>query len=233
MEHRSWSFHHEADVNTGQRVKSSALARLAGAALAVVLATQLLLTLVHNQKFQDQLLEGWASGAHGIIEPVTLTYLRTYLAGSGPALLEDLRFSYRERVHFREVRNLLELAGRVRSFALAACLIIAGVGLVRGGNRWRCEIAGLASATGVTLLGLLAPVLLLTGAFDQGFALLHLPLFSGTNWVLAPTALTLKLFPKSYFVGFTICFGVLLAVAAISLMVAARLLRGPAAAIRS
>ena len=208
-------------------------ARLAGVGLAASLSLLLLLALVRAPGLQDFLV-GLVSGlAPGSAEHSAYRGVQDYLWGTETALLEDLRFSYRERVHLRDVRDRLQQVGAYGGVAAALTVTALLAGLAGRRNPIRLELAVLATTAGLALLTLAGALLLCMLIFDYGFALLHWPLFENRNWILPADALTLRIYPPAYFLALLVCQSLTMAAVAGALLVLGRRLGGSGQAGRS
>lgn len=148
--------------------------------------------------------------------------LQAYFRAPGPALMEPEVFSYRERLHYREVKRLVRAnrlvfigsALAIAVLVLAAILLgragVPGAGKLRAGGVLTMYSRVLA-LTGKLLLLVVATVALMLLDFDANFLHLHRLLFDSTNWVLPPYSVTVQVFPLRYFTDFFVVYGLLIA----------------------
>lgn len=191
--------------------EKSALAWLAAVAATLALLTGLFLLMVFNDFFHDY--EHQRLGIE--IRPVEFSpsqfvdELQAYFVSGDPSLMQHPYLSYRERLHYLEVKQLMRtvLGGFLGASAVTAGLL--GWMLFRA--RRRCEPLRhvsrrvLRNVAGI-LLVMIAASALLALDFDRSFVKLHGLLFEGNNWILPPHTLTVNLFPVQYFSDFFLVY---------------------------
>ena len=203
---------------------------VAALGLAFWLATQWLLVLVYSDSAQAFVVRQFTTGtAHTMqMRLAMIDRLQQHFAAHSPALINDMRFSYRERSHFREVATRLQM---LNTAAWAGLLgLFAGVAMImKAGGQHQTGVSQLGSVLrncGWVLLLSAGAAAVLAAWFESGFARLHPLVFTGTNWLLPGDALTLALFPHSYFLGITLCYTAGLALLGTLLAASRYLLRG-------
>lgn len=162
--------------------------------------------------------------------------LQAYFRAPGPALMEPEVFSYRERLHYREVKRLVRAnrlvfigsALAVSVLVLAAILLGRAAGLGAGGLRAGGVLkmtSRVLVLTGALLLLVVTAAALLFLDFDGNFLRLHRLVFDSTNWVLPPYSVTVQVFPLRYFTDFLVVYGLLIAGLAVLCLASAHFLR--------
>jgi len=143
--------------------------------------------------------------------------LQAYFQAPGPGLMEPEVFSYRERLHYREVKRLVR-GNRlvfIGSAVATAVLVLASMLLGRAGRPGAGGMLTMTSRvlalTGMLLLLVVTAAALLLLDFDANFLRLHQLLFHSTNWVLPPYSVTVQVFPLRYFTDFFVVYSLLIA----------------------
>ncbi len=159
---------------------------------------------------------------------VLVYQVRNYLRYDGRDLMDQLAFSYRERLHFHEVRGLVREAQNSLYWAAHTGVILVLALLMQATLCGRYALALLGeflSRFSFTLTLVVGGGLIMALNFNFSFYLLHDLVFESNNWLLPHDALTLQLFPRQYFVDLFTAWGAILTVLAAVSALGARLLR--------
>ena len=158
--------------------------------------------------------------------PMTvMQQLQAYFRSDGQQLLDHALFSYRERLHYREVKQVLQ--GTEAAFAWG---IVGFIGLTMG-FLYRTRrmlgwplgpIASVCKRVAVILVGVIAICGLFALNFEAHFLRFHTLLFTTRNWLLPSSSATIQLFPPRYFFDFLLVYATLVLCTATLLVVLAR-----------
>ena len=199
-----------------QPVAERSLVWLAAAATTLVLLTGFFGLMVFSDVFHDYEHRRLRTVDKSLaLSPQQFTdQLQSYFLSAGPALLQHPQLSYREKLHYREVKQLIRVG--VAAFFWSAALAVGLFAWILVGTRRRGEsrcrlVARVLRRTGLILLATIAASVLLSLNFDKSFVALHRLLFDGNNWLLPPTSLTIQMFPGQYFFDFLITYCALIA----------------------
>ncbi len=188
-----------------------ALAWLAAAAAALTILSGLFLLMVFGDLFHD-----YEHKRLGIeVRPVEFTTgqfvdeLQAYFVSEGTSLMQHPYLSYRERLHYLEVKQLMRtvLAGFLLSSATTVVLL--GGMLTRSRRRrepLRHVIRRVLRNITWILVVAIAGSTLLALDFNRSFVSLHRLLFEGNNWILPSQTLTAHMFPAQYFFDFFLVY---------------------------
>ena len=213
--------------SSGRRALAYLARLLAGLSGAAAVSLLVLLLVATSQTLGNLLLESTQEQSSAPIEQrqTLLAHVVGYLSAPANALVVHAGLSYRERAHFREVKQLLDAASRT---AVSAGLVALALTLVA--QRLDSPGGGV-FALGVTLRNagfslVLTAVLLATQLyrFDASLAALHWMLFDDSLWLLPADSLTARCFPASYFQTLAVWYGGCLSVVAVLLSSAGALL---------
>lgn len=145
--------------------------------------------------------------------------LADYLAGKRQDidieenLLGDSRqvFNADEKAHMTDVYNLFVLERSVRSFSLAAGILLLGAAIFLSKKTLRQTALSAVSAFLVTLILLSAALIILyqTCGFNRLFILFHELLFTNELWLMDPrTDAMIRMFPTQFFMQIALESGV-------------------------
>lgn len=138
--------------------------------------------------------------------PMTVVQeLQTYFRSGSSELLRQPLFSYRERLHYREVKQLLQKTQTLCTWGVmgAVSLALGLLGYTRlFPGEGRRLIATAMRWAGWILLGAVAFCGLFALDFETQFVRLHGLLFESRHWLLPPYAASIQLFPAQYFLDF-------------------------------
>lgn len=147
--------------------------------------------------------------------------LQDYFRADGSQLIDSELFSYRERLHYREVKQLIE---RANGLLAGAGVALAGLALglaytARGRSGGTTGVvASVCGRVAAILIVVIAICAALGLSFDTSFVRLHFLLFDSRNWILPPYSASARLFPLRYFIDFLLAFsGLVLGAAAVFL----------------
>ena len=146
--------------------------------------------------------------------PMTVVrQLQTYFRSRSPELLRHPLFSYRERLHYRDIKQLLLKTKTACTWAVIGSVSLA-LGLFGYTHRLPGEgrrlMVAVVRRTVVILLGVVAFCGLFALDFETRFVRLHGLLFESRHWLLPPYAASIQLFPTQYFLDFFRVYTVLL-----------------------
>lgn len=135
--------------------------------------------------------------------------LQAYFRSDSQQLLDHHLFSYREKLHYREVKQVLH-----RTETVFACGVVGFIGLTigllyRGGRTpgWQLRlIAAVGKRVAVILVGVIAICGLFALNFDAVFLHFHTIVFTTKNWLLPSSSATIQLFPPRYFFDFFLVY---------------------------
>ncbi len=199
-----------------QSVAERGLVWLVAAATALVLLTGFFGLMVFSDLFHDYEHRRLRTVDKSLaLAPQQFTdQLQRYVLSAAPVLLKHPQLSYREKLHYREVKQLMR-AGVVAFFwSAAVALGLFSWMLIGAGRRGasRCQlVVRVLRRTGLILLATIVVSVLLSLNFDTSFVALHRLLFDGNNWVLPPSSLTIQMFPGRYFFDFLLVYCALIA----------------------
>ena len=186
-------------------------------ALAATLAllTGLFLLMVFNDAFHDYEHQRLGTEARlGAVHPSELVdELQDYFLSSDKSLLRHPYLSYRERLHYLEVRQVMRtmLGAFFASSAAAAALLAWLLMSARRRGLTARQIARYVLRNSAwILLIMIAASAFLALDFDRSFVTLHGLLFEGKNWVLPTYSVTARVFPTQYFLDFFLAYCALL-----------------------
>ena len=115
-------------------------------------------------------------------------------------------FNDREKAHMRDVQSIVTLLRGVRSFSLAACILLFLLAKNTGGQRWsfpagmRAALAGVRWAIVAFWAGGAALAGMLAQNFYKYFLWFHQTFFDNDLWLLDPqTDLLINMVPEGYF----------------------------------
>jgi uncharacterized membrane protein len=153
--------------------------------------------------------------------PMTVVQeLQTYFRSGNSELLRQPVFSYRERLHYREVKQLLQKTQTLYTWGVMGAVSFA-LGLLGYTRRFPGEsrrLMAIAIRRAVwILLGAVAFCVLFALGFETQFVRLHGLLFESRHWLLPPYAASVQLFPTQYFLDFFRVYTVLTLTVAILL----------------
>jgi len=145
--------------------------------------------------------------------PMTVVQeLQTYFRSGSSELLRQPLFSYRERLHYREIKQLLQKTKTLCTWGVmaAASLALGLLGYTRlfPGEGRRLIATAIRRAVWI-LLGAVAFCGLFALGFETQFVRLHELLFESRHWLLPPYAASIQLFPTQYFLDFFCVYTVL------------------------
>ena len=145
--------------------------------------------------------------------PMTVVQeLQTYFRSGSSELLRQPLFSYRERLHYREIKQLLQKTQTLWTWGVmgAVSLALGLLGYTRHvSGEGRRLIAIAMRRAGWILLGAVACCGLLALDFETQFVRLHELFFESRHWLLPPYAASIQLFPAQYFLDFFCVYTVL------------------------
>lgn len=138
--------------------------------------------------------------------PMTVVQqLQTYFRSRSPDLLRQPWFSYRERLHYREVKRLLQQTQTMCTWGVvgSVSLTLGLLGYTRHvPGEGRRQIAVAIRRAVWILLGAVACCGLFALDFETQFVRLHGLFFESRHWLLPPYAASIQLFPTQYFLDF-------------------------------
>jgi uncharacterized membrane protein len=153
--------------------------------------------------------------------PMTVVQqLQTYFRSGSLELLRQPLFSYRERMHYREIKQLLRKTKTMCTWGVmgAVSLALGLLGYTRHFSGEGRRLIAIAIQRAVwLLLGAVAFCGLFALDFETQFVRLHELLFESRHWLLPPYAASIQLFPTQYFLDFFRVYTVLTLAVAILL----------------
>lgn len=163
-------------------------------------------------------------------DPLSVVHqLQDYFRRPGVELIDHDLFSYRERLHYREVKQLIDRAQAAGAWALPVVFVVAFslMAIDHRAPEPRSRMAAIVcTETAIILVGMLVLGGVFALNFDANFVWLHRHLFDSQNWLLAPYAASVQLFPGPYFTDFLWAYlAVILVVISLLLVIAQRLSR--------
>jgi uncharacterized membrane protein len=183
---------------------------MAGLVLAGLLRGMVFSSLFHT--FEHHRL-GTASRFAQASPMTVVQQLQTYFRSGSPGLLRHPLFSYRERLHYGEVRQLLRKTQTMWTWGMigAVSLTLGLLGYTRhfSGEGRRLIVIAIRRAVWM-LLGAVACCGLFALDFESQFFRLHGLLFESHDWLLPPDAASIQLFPTQYFLDFFRVYTVLI-----------------------
>lgn len=145
--------------------------------------------------------------------PMTVVQeLQTYFRSGSSELLQQPLFSYRERLHYREIKQLLQKTKTMCTWGVmgAVSLALGLLGYTRrfSGEGRRLIAVAIRQAMWILLVAVACGGLLALD-FETQFVRLHGLLFESRHWLLPPYAASIQLFPTQYFLDFCRVYTVL------------------------
>ena len=212
------------------------LQRLLGWTLALGVTVLILIGLFRSMVFSNwfHVFEhrrlGTVQQAPQVAPLSIIGHLQAYFRSDGLGLMEYPLFSYRERMHYREVKRLLQITQTVWGWTTLASMSLA-LGLVCIARGTPQSLLRLTAFTlqrcAILLVGVVLLFSLLALRFDSHFVYFHFIVFKTRYWLLPPYATTVQLFPTRYFLDFLLTYTALVAsVAMLSWALAHRTRRG-------
>lgn len=182
-----------------------------GWGLAVCMAALVLAGLLRGMVFSSPFhaFEHYRLGTAGRFAqapPMTVVQeLQTYFRSGSSELLRQPLFSYRERLHYQEIKQLLQKTKTMCTWGVmgAVSLALGLLGYTRHvSGEGRRLIATAIRRAGWILLGAVACCGLFALDFETQFVRLHELFFESRHWLLPPYAASIQLFPTQYFLDF-------------------------------
>ena len=135
----------------------------------------------------------------------TTRELQAYFRRDGLQPIDHPLFSYRERMHFLEIKRLIRNM-QVAAVGGIVALVALGLGLGFAARKATIRPRALASMFCLYLSATLGLIVAAHGvlaiSFDRSFLRVHTLLFNSKNWLLPPESVTVQLFPMQYFRDF-------------------------------
>jgi integral membrane protein (TIGR01906 family) len=193
--------------------------------VAACAATLVLIGLFHALVFSDLFhsLEhrrlGTAQTFAQAPPMVVVQQLLAYLRSDGLQLMQHHLFSYRERRHYQEVKQMLNGSKTVGLWGGVALIgLMPGLGMMT--YRWQnwpfSAFTTVCKRAAVVLVGVVIVCGLFALNFEAYFLRLHNYMFTTRNWLLPADSATIRLFPPQYFFDFLLLYATLvLSVAAL------------------
>lgn len=194
-------------------------------------AVLVLIGLFHSLVFSDLFhsLEhrrlGLTQTAGQVSPRVVVQQLQAYFRRNGSQLMAHPLFSYRERRHYQEVKQMLQGSKTLAVwFAVALMGLLLGLGTItRHRQSWPFDVpAMVCKRTAVVLIGVVIVCGCFALNFEAFFLRFHTYLFTTRNWLLPADSATIQLFPPQYFFDFLLVYATLVLGTAALLMVCTR-----------
>ncbi len=212
----------ECTVTLSGANRRSPAAWLAAAMATPTLLAGLFLLMVFSDGFHDY--EHRRLGTEGRLGAVhadeLVDDLQAYFLSFDGALLRHPYLSYRERLHYLEVKQVMQ--GVLGVFLVSALATLGTLGWVMVAARRRQQpLRAVASQLlrnlAWLLLATITAGIFLALNFERSFVALHRLLFEGGNWILPTYSVTARVFPAEYFFDFFLVYSALFTVAGAAL----------------
>lgn len=184
---------------------------LAAFPATLALLSGLFTLLVFNDAFHD--LEHHRLGTELRLAEVNpdqlVDELQAYFVSADGSLLGHPYLSYRERLHYLEVKGVMRtvLGGLLVSIgASVGTLAWLLIGARRRGEPMRNVARRVLRNMAWILLVTISAGALLALDFDRSFLKLHRLLFEGSNWIMPTYSVTARVFPAQYFFDFFLAY---------------------------
>lgn len=178
-------------------------------------ALLLLIVLFHSLLFSDLFhriehhrlgtAETFRQAQPGAVVQQLLAYFRR----DGLQLMTHPMFSYRERRHYQEVKQILN---RTRTLGQWGVGVLTGLLLGLAGMTCRCPgwlfrmLAMVSRRAAIVLGGVAMMCGLFALSFESYFLKFHAVMFTSRNWLLPADSATVRLFPPQYFFDFLLVY---------------------------
>lgn len=183
--------------------------------MAACAALLVLIALFHSLVFSDvfhrfeQRRLGTAETFRQAQPRAVVQQLLAYFRRDGLQLMTHPMFSYRERRHYQEVKQILNRSKTVAQWGVVALIgLLLGLGVMT----YRCQnwpfsvLSRVCRRAAVVLGGVVMVCGLFALNFEASFLKFHTMIFTSRNWLLPADSATVRLFPPQYFFDFLLVY---------------------------